>query len=106
MSPRKTLAKSFAEDLKRHLGADVVRVLLYGSVARGDDGVASDIDLVIVVRERRAVDRVLSSLLGRWAVKTGEVFQPLVVTREEMDEVAATRSEFANALREEGEILA
>ncbi|MFB0537254.1 MAG: nucleotidyltransferase domain-containing protein [Anaerolineae bacterium] len=54
------IAKDFARLLERELGEQLVSVVLYGSVARQDAQVGSDIDMLVVVdapsrEERKAV---------------------------------------------------
>ena len=44
-------AARYAELLREHLGGDLVSVVLFGSVARGEARAASDIDLLIVGEE-------------------------------------------------------
>jgi len=39
------------EDFQSRFGKDVIRILLIGSKARGDDSVESDIDLVVVAKQ-------------------------------------------------------
>lgn len=48
-SPHSEAASAFAERVDRRLGDDVVRVVLFGSVARGEPGAASDVDVLVVV---------------------------------------------------------
>ncbi len=47
----RALAERYARLLEKHLGARLVSVVLFGSVARGDAIAGSDIDLLIVARE-------------------------------------------------------
>lgn len=47
---RATVAREFASWVKSELGDRVERIVLFGSVARGDDRPTSDIDLLIEVR--------------------------------------------------------
>jgi len=44
----KELALAYTEALKDHLGDDLVAVVLFGSVARGEAGPQSDIDLLVI----------------------------------------------------------
>jgi predicted nucleotidyltransferase len=43
------LAETYAEGMRESLGTSLVSVVLFGSVARGEAGKVSDIDLLIVV---------------------------------------------------------
>jgi predicted nucleotidyltransferase len=56
------IAEDFARLLERGLGEQLVSVVLYGSVARGDTQVGSDIDMLVIVdarsrEEKRALRR-------------------------------------------------
>ncbi|MDE2058519.1 MAG: nucleotidyltransferase domain-containing protein [candidate division NC10 bacterium] len=44
------LAEAFAQGLRADLGDDVISVVLFGSVARGEANPYSDVDLFVVVR--------------------------------------------------------
>jgi predicted nucleotidyltransferase len=46
------IAEDFARLLERDLGEQLVSVVLYGSVARGDTQVGSDIDMLVIVDAR------------------------------------------------------
>lgn len=45
------LARRYAEHARNSLGEDLTSVVLFGSVARGEAGPQSDIDLLVVARE-------------------------------------------------------
>ncbi|MGA1792387.1 MAG: nucleotidyltransferase domain-containing protein [Thermoplasmatota archaeon] len=49
---RLELAKAFSKEAKKRYGARIDEIILYGSVARGEDGKDSDIDLLVITRER------------------------------------------------------
>jgi uncharacterized protein len=63
----------------------VEQVILFGSKARGDDKLDSDIDLLVQTsqamdwRQRRAVDRVLPDL----QIEVGVMLNPIVIDSEE-----------------------
>ena len=46
----KSLAEKYAQLAKKHLGANLISVALFGSVARGEATSQSDIDLLIVCK--------------------------------------------------------
>ncbi|MGQ9630125.1 MAG: nucleotidyltransferase domain-containing protein [bacterium] len=67
------LALEFTDDLHEILGDNLVSAFLYGSVARGDDGPDSDINVFAVTD--RGVPRKLLTALGefdRWGSLSGE----------------------------------
>src|SRR3989442_1834658 len=53
-SPRLKLAEMIAAELRLRERRNFVAVGLYGSVARGEDRTHSDVDLLVVVRKKRA----------------------------------------------------
>lgn len=64
------LAKRYAAEARERLGDQIVSIALYGSVARGEAGPASDIDLLVIFQNatpgmlsrRRLLDPVRESL--------------------------------------------
>ena len=89
------IAKGVADDLARHFGDRLERVLLYGSWARGEAHIDSDVDLLVVFSEVRSEDNSfggpLSELAGDWFVRGGRVVSIRAVTDEELNEAARTR---------------
>ena len=57
------VAREFARRLRSALGSELVRVILFGSAARGDYGPGSDLDVLVVVGEdaERAREAVFSA---------------------------------------------
>lgn len=45
------LAKEYAHALQKGLGSQLVSVVLFGSVARGEGGPTSDIDLLLIIKD-------------------------------------------------------
>jgi len=54
-SRRLALAKALANELRNEQGRNLVAVGVYGSVARGDERAHSDVDLLVIVRRKKAV---------------------------------------------------
>lgn len=78
------------------LGKDVLAVWLFGSVARGDDVAASDLDLAVLVRtarNRRLAEQVAASLKRAAATHRFKV-SVISLTVAELEELAATRADF------------
>ena len=90
-SRRFELAKLIAARLRLREGRNLVAVGLYGSVARGEDRAHSDVDLLVVVREKR--------LTIRHLVRTGILVTILQQTpAEARAEVMGSRADLNGAL--------
>lgn len=105
MPDYRALAERFARRLKETHGDRIERVVLFGSVARGQHVPDSDIDLLVVTPGNRLA---LQEELAREAVEVlmreGVVITPLVLTREEAERLPSTA--FGAAVDAEGLVLA
>ena len=105
MASRRALAEQFARHLKETYGSRIDRILLFGSVARGEDREDSDIDLLVVTSEP-TLD--LQWDIGRDVTDTlaseGLLVSALVVTAKEWLEARDTL--FGRRVRTEGLALA
>ena len=94
--------EAFVRELRERYGERVKRVILFGSVARGDYHEESDIDVLVIADE---VDlRDISRIATRILLRHGEVISPIV--RSEEDFQARKAFSFYRAVMEEGVKLA
>ncbi|MDO9542097.1 MAG: nucleotidyltransferase domain-containing protein [Kiritimatiellia bacterium] len=71
----------FARSIKERLGDRLVRVVLFGSRARGDARDDSDYDCLIVIREiTREVKDVIDEAAGEALLQTGAVISAFPIT--------------------------
>ena len=70
---RKEIARKFAEDVVAKYPDSVKSILLYGSVARGEDKEESDIDLLVLTKNNADLDFPLAELTTKYVLKYGEV---------------------------------
>ncbi len=90
-SRRLELATTLAGDLRHREGQNIVAVGVYGSVARGEERAHSDVDVLVVVRRKRAAIHHL--------VRDGVLITILQHTpREAAAEVTAPRPDMNDAL--------
>lgn len=87
----------------RLAASGALRVVLYGSYARGDFNADSDIDLLILKEtNERFIDRIASAL----AVTGARIpVEPIVYTPEEIEEMRARRSGLLADAEREGKVL-
>lgn len=98
---------SFLDRVEHRFGDSVERIILYGSVARGEATDASDVDLV-VVWDGAFHDGFLgiTEVATRIFIDTGILLSPKVLPRETWDEHAAMEDAFYRNVSAEGIVLA
>lgn len=106
-STHERAAHAFAQQVRDRMGEAVQTVLLYGSVARGEErGVASDVDLLVVVRddvERDVVAERVRDLAYDIELEQGVVLSLLVLSASEYDR--RVERPFLRNVRRDGEVL-
>lgn len=101
---RRRVARAFARRLQAELGPALERVVLYGSVARGDDRRDSDIDLLVQVRRRtQALEARVDDAVTDVAARQGELVVPIVLTRAEVRKMLP--ASLVAKIRAEGKVL-
>lgn len=88
-SSHERAAQAFAQQIRERVGESVETVLLYGSVARGEErGVGSDVDLLVVIRDEESRDEVaerVRDLAYTIELERGVVLSLLVLTAAEYE---------------------
>jgi len=77
------LVEEYADEACREIGEKVEAVVLYGSVARGDEEETSDVDLLFLVRDEkvaRAAQARVADVMSSLARRYGSVPQIVVAT--------------------------
>jgi len=86
-----------------------VSLILYGSVARGDERADSDIDLLFVYSKLKSPDKMLVELheaLADGPQVFGNRFAPLVVSRADFKTALKKRDSFYRQIMKEGKVIA
>ena len=96
----------FGDDVKSRLGDYVVRMSVFGSKVRGDFRETSDIDVLVIVKERslRIMDQI-AEITSDLNIKYDLSISPVVFSEEEYDVNAKMASPFSLAIHEEGLLL-
>ena len=95
--------KSFAEDLRSLFGDRVEKILLYGSYARGEEAPGSDVDLAVLLTEKRREDRKKAQELAEeWMQETELRFSVRVFEEDEFEEKVEEGYSFHTNVKKEG----
>ena len=91
-------------------GEDIIRILLYGSYARGDNRDDSDVDIVAIVRgDRKSLQERLRKI---WDVSSdleleyGTIISPTVIPADEFERFKEDLPYYRNILEEGVELIA
>lgn len=79
MNDRVKIAKEFADTIKSD---DIKLIVLFGSVARGDDTEDSDIDILIVSPKANDLRHKISSIAADIVLEKEELVSPHLMTEE------------------------
>jgi hypothetical protein len=93
--------QAVADWVAAHAGRPPIVTMLFGSVARGDEGRQSDLDVLIVVGD----DDQARTIRSHFADAASSAIRPLVLSRRAMVEEVALRPSFVSHLLDEGDIL-
>jgi predicted nucleotidyltransferase len=97
--------KEFSKKVIEELGGKVDSIILYGSLARGEAEKQSDIDVLIVSRDTRVIERKVSDISYENDLKH-ETFTTLVfLSPDEIEQEIRLGSYFINDILTEGVVL-
>ena len=72
----------FKEDVKNILGDNFVEMILFGSYARGDYREDSDVDVLIVVKEKnKSVEKIVSDIAYRYFLNMNILISFIITER-------------------------
>jgi predicted nucleotidyltransferase/predicted transcriptional regulator len=106
--PFREVAKDFAEEISERYPEEIESVILFGSVARGLPVSGSDIDILILVKDKEAVDGVNDeawSLRDKYLDKEGLPINTITQTTEEFKRNLRNKQPLESRIRQEGEAL-
>jgi predicted nucleotidyltransferase len=103
MDPRSTILRELKRSLESFLGDQLVSMVLYGSMARGDYHDASDIDVAIIVRglTRRLKGQILDEV-ARLELEHHMPLSILVFSDEEFNHLKKRERRIALDIEREG----
>jgi len=97
--------ESFVEELRKRLGDNIVSIRLFGSKVRGDFKKNSDIDIFILVKEKREARNEISDIAADYFFETNIPLSPVVYSIFEYKKNKELNSFFVENVEKEGIIL-
>lgn len=99
--------RAFIEGVRQSLGENLVRVILFGSKARGDSKRASDIDLLVIVRERNipAEKKVITQVVDAELQYDVYRLSPMIYSVEDYEERKKMETPFISEIETDGVTL-
>ena len=95
------ILKEISEKVPK-LDKEVVEIILFGSVARGDFSPLSDLDLLIITKDRPRTKKLFSQFAQRLYLKTGVIFSTKYLTPKEFETAI---DPFYHTIKDEGKVL-
>ncbi len=108
LETEKDFLKLVLEELPVDWPSRTRSVILYGSVARGEEQSASDVDLCLVARSQAGEKRLeaeLETLQAEFYLRTGNRFSPLVLTASRWVELYRKSDRLIRQIAREGKVL-
>ena len=101
MKNRIEIAQEFANNINNK---HIKRIVLFGSVARGEDNIDSDIDILIICNNREMIENKISDEKYDIITKYRELISAHIITEKHYEDTKDYS--FLNNVRKEGIILA
>ena len=83
MNNRIEIAREFAKAIKSD---KIIKIILFGSVAREDDTEDSDIDILIISNEWEQIDSLITDEVFNVVLDTQELISPYVLSEKQFEE--------------------
>jgi DNA-binding transcriptional ArsR family regulator len=99
-----------AQHVKDGLGEDLASIIVFGSVARGEEGPGSDIDMILTLKDgSKAIgESKIGSVSSASAAASGNPISPILATESELEKIRAKKDKrglWAEVFGEEPVIL-
>lgn len=83
MNDRIKIASEFAKAIKSD---KIIKIILFGSVARGEDNEESDIDILIISNEWEQIDSLITDEVFKVVLDKEELISPYILSQKQFDE--------------------
>ena len=100
MNNRVEIAREFAEAIKSD---KILKIILFGSVARGDDREDSDIDILIISNYWEQIDSLITDEVFKVVLDKEELISPHVLSEKQFNETKDFN--FLTSVLEDGVVI-
>lgn len=83
MNNRIEIAREFAKAIRSE---KIIKIILFGSVAREEDTEDSDIDILIISNDWGLIDSLITDEVFKVVLDTGELISPYVLSEKQFNE--------------------
>ncbi len=83
MNNRVKIAQNFANAINSD---KIIKIILFGSVARGEDNEESDIDILIISNDWEQIDSIITDEVFKVVLDTEELISPYVLSEKQFNE--------------------
>lgn len=103
---QQNILNQFCEHLRHACPGNVDKVILYGSTARGDNRPDSDMDVLILVKDKRGIDRdKIYDFVIDTELEHGIDISVNIYESDQFDQLVLLKAPFASNVVKEGETL-
>ncbi len=99
---KKMIAQEFAQALKDRFQGRIVKTILYGSVGRGEETGESDIDVLVIAREREEVFSGLPEILSEFILKYDILPEVILLSEDEFMDIQRRKTPYYRSIETEG----
>ena len=100
MSSHDEAFEQFLNELDKSIGSEIEKLVLFGSLARGEETEESDVDVLVVLEDKGLKEKVFE-ISYDIMLETDVYVSPKVVSTEEFEELKD--SSFMKQIREDGQ---
>ncbi|MFQ6063247.1 MAG: nucleotidyltransferase domain-containing protein [Methanosarcinales archaeon] len=81
---KKEIAKQFAKEVSKKFRDHIISIILFGSVAKGEDNKYSDIDILVLSKNPYLIRKEFSKIIVDFLEKYGELIESLILEEKDL----------------------
>ena len=100
------ILKSFVDELKNNYKEKIIKIILYGSVARGEEREDSDIDVLIITNyDSFKMQKLVSDVVIKILLEYGVYISAKVLSVEEFNQIKKLNTSFYRNILKDGVVV-